>query len=98
MPVCWILTWNIDLELQSFVAVNAVKGPDFDPGNSLGNDHSRQRSGERLLVHMRMMKHPRPQVLAVEGFHLPPVGIVLPPLIGVLQGDIKPVFLTGIGQ
>jgi len=60
-------------------------GPEFDNLNGGGNFHRRKAPGERLFVHMRVIKDPGCQDILVQIEDFPFVGIVLP--TGVIMAD-----------
>jgi hypothetical protein len=69
--------------------VNRVIGPEGHPIDPFGDAHTGQLAGEGLFVDVGVVENARRQDLPTRSEDLPPVGIVLPAGVGVLDSHGK---------
>ena len=81
------LAWDLNLHLRTTEFMHRIACPNGDFGNAVGDANTRQRARKRLLVFMRVIEHARFQHPVVERNHIPLIGIVIPSLVAVLEGD-----------
>lgn len=83
-------------DLLAPISIHNVVGADAHFSDLFWNDDAALTTRERLFIHVRVKQCPGEigigvglQHVAIRGDHIPSIGIVVPPGVGVLDSDAK---------